>query len=178
MDMQRYMDMALEVGFDTTKEMDVATIYLNPALRDMCNPEGCHSYGKYWTCPPACGDLCELKALYDQYSHGIIVQTLSVREHEFDYEAFTAAGLLHKSNVAKLKEKYNALDIDALPLSAGACILCETCAYPDAPCRHPEKVHKSMSASGMNVSELCKENGLKYYYGKDSICYVACFLFK
>ena len=35
-----------------------------------------------------------------------------------------------------------------------------------------------MEAYGMLVLEVCKANGLKYYYGSDKMAYNACFLVK
>lgn len=178
MDLQKHMELATAVGFEMVSELDLSTISLNPELRAMCSPSGCHSYGKYWTCPPAAPELSELRELYDSYTHGIIMQTIAKREHEFDYEAYTKAGLRNKKQVAELKKRYNTEGIDSLPLSSGTCVICKKCSYPAEPCRHPDIVHKSMSASGMDVGALCKANGLKYNYGNNSICYVACFLFR
>ena len=45
-------------------------------------------------------------------------------------------------------------------------------------CRFPERMHSSMEANGLFVSQVCKDNGVKYYYGPDSICFVGCFLFR
>ena len=63
-----------------------------------------------------------------------------------------------------------------LPLGAGCCTRCKDCTYPDAPCRFPEKMVSSMEAYGMLVLEICKANGLSYYYGADTMTYTSCFL--
>ena len=34
----------------------------------------------------------------------------------------------------------------------------------------------SMEAFGMLVLEVCKANGLSYYYGSDKMAYTGCFL--
>ena len=36
----------------------------------------------------------------------------------------------------------------------------------------------SMEAYGMVVLEVCKANGLTYYYGADKMAYTSCFLLK
>ncbi|MEF2837758.1 MAG: DUF2284 domain-containing protein [Oscillospiraceae bacterium] len=48
--------------------------------------------------------------------------------------------------------------------------------HPDAPCRFPDKQIASMEAYGMLVLEICKSNGLQYYYGADKMAYTSCFL--
>jgi predicted metal-binding protein len=63
-----------------------------------------------------------------------------------------------------------------LALGAGCCTICRTCAYPDAPCRFPDRAVASMEAFGLLVLEVCKANGLQYYYGSDKMAYNSCFL--
>lgn len=74
-------------------------------------------------------------------------------------------------------EELHASQFSFLPLGTGCCMICETCTYPDTPCRFPQKKISSMEAYGMLVSEICQKNQLKYYYGPNTISYVACVLF-
>ena len=73
-------------------------------------------------------------------------------------------------------EKLCAFNPEFLPLGTGCCMICKTCSYPDAPCRFLQKRISSMEACGMVVSEVCRQNHLKYYYGPNTIAYVACVL--
>lgn len=75
-------------------------------------------------------------------------------------------------------EKLCAFNPEFLPLGTGCCMICKTCSYPDAPCRFPQKRISSMEACGMVVSEVCRQNHLKYYYEPNTIAYVACVLVK
>ena len=61
-------------------------------------------------------------------------------------------------------------------LMLGCCTACAKCTYPDEPCRLPDKQIASMEAYGMLVLEICKRNGLQYYYGADKMAYTSCFL--
>ena len=72
----------------------------------------------------------------------------------------------------KLKKEYGTI----FAMGAGACELCETCTYPEAPCRLPESKELSMEACGLAVSKVCKDNGLEYSYGKDKMAYTSCYL--
>ena len=83
----------------------------------------------------------------------------------------------HKSNFKKFCEKLRKRLDSIMPMSAGCCALCETCAFPENPCRFPEKMSPSMEACGIFVSKLCTDNGLKYNYGPDKIAYTSCVLF-
>ena len=63
-----------------------------------------------------------------------------------------------------------------LMLGAGGCRICPKCAYPE-PCRFPEKTISSMEAYGLFVTQVCRDNDLKYYYGTRTITYTGCVLF-
>ncbi len=63
-----------------------------------------------------------------------------------------------------------------LAIGAGCCTACAQCTYPDEKCRFPERMVSSMEAYGMLVLEVCKANGLQYYYGADKMAYTSCFL--
>jgi len=165
--------LAKEAGFTHMGPLDPRTIELKEQVRQMC--AACGRHGKCWSCPPACGTLEECTARVEKYQHGILVQTVGELEDEFDGEAMMETQQLQKERFEKLCELLK--DYDTLNLGAGSCTLCKTCAYPDAPCRFPEKMVSSMEAYGIVVADVCRENGLPYYYGKNTIAYCCCVLF-
>jgi predicted metal-binding protein len=63
-----------------------------------------------------------------------------------------------------------------MAMGTGGCSRCAKCAYPDEPCRFPDKLCPSMEGAGLVVNEVCTANGLKYNHGKDTICYTGCYL--
>lgn len=176
MNLTELMDMARAAGFETVAGLDVGTLKFLPEVRDMCTADRCRSYNRSWSCPPACGTLDEISAKCRKYTRGLLVQTVGKREDEFDFESIERVNDLHKQRFARLAEDYAALG-PVYPMGSGACTICPTCTWPDAPCRFPEKAHSSMEANGLFVSQVCKDNGVQYYYGPDSICFVSCFLF-
>jgi predicted metal-binding protein len=93
-----------------------------------------------------------------------------------DFESMKEAEERHKKAFLKyagtLRESWPKM----LPLGAGCCKICNTCACPDEPCRFPEKRISSMEAYGIVVSDLCRKNGMDYYYGPNTIAYTSCFL--
>ena len=178
MDMDKYIALAMECGFTHAKELDPSTLEFMPEVRDMCAAGKCRSYGTNWSCPPACGELDELENKCSEYTSGVILQTVGYREHEFDFESFMDAGKKHGKTFESFYEKLRKMGADVLPMGAGGCRRCEKCTYPDEPCRFPEKLTPSMEACGLLVSKVCQDNDIPYYYGKDTIAYVACCLFK
>ena len=174
--MENAMKLALEMGFSQAGVLDPATIELKEEVRQMCR--NCGAYDTRWSCPPGCGSLEECRERIGAYKQGILVQTTGQLEDPFDGEGMMETEATHKENFAKLYELLRQQYPGMLALGAGGCRLCKSCAYPDAPCRFPEKMVSSMEANGMVVTEVCRANGLQYNYGPNTITYTSCFLLK
>ena len=83
------------------------SLSVNPAVRSLCAENRCRSYGRNWTCPPACGTLDDFSAALASRSVALVVQTVGQLEDEFDVEGMMAAERVHK-------ERFKALAQDAL----------------------------------------------------------------
>ena len=173
---QELAKIAEDAGFTAWAPLDVSTIELKTEVRDMCAVNSCGQYGKRWSCPPGCGTLEECTEQLKQYTHGILVQTYGDIEDGFDFEAMMEIEMEHKAHFTEMQEALHDAGIPMLALGAGCCTQCANCTYPDAPCRFPQKKVASMEAFGMVVLEVCKANGLTYYYGADKMAYTSCFL--
>jgi predicted metal-binding protein len=167
---------ALEQGFTHAAALDCNTIELLPEVRQMCEKDSCHMYGKRWSCPPGCGTLEECRANVRRYQRGILVQTVGELEDELDGETMMETEARHKENFQKLEKLLRRQFPGMLAMGAGCCTKCSTCTYPDAPCRFPGEAFSSMEAYGMLVTQVCQANGVKYYYGPCTIAYTSCFL--
>lgn len=174
MELSHLEQLAKEAGFSHIAPMRADTIELKPEVREMCAQ--CHQYDKRWSCPPGCGTLDENRAKVAGFTRGILVQTVGELEDELDGEAMIETEHAHKDNFRRLHEVLVREYPGMLALGAGCCTICKDCAYPDAPCRFPEKMVSSMEAFGMVVMEVCKANDLPYYYGANTIAYTSCFL--
>ena len=169
---------AKECGFTNVAPLDVSTIEVKKEVRDMCATNSCGAYGTSWSCPPGCGTIEECDEKIHKYKLGILVQTVGELEDSLDGEGMMAAAHAHTEHVDKMQNEVLKHTKNILTLGAGCCKLCKKCTYPDEPCRFPEKMHSSMESYGMVVLEVCKKNGLNYYYGSDHIAYTGCFLFE
>ena len=168
--------LAQQAGFSYMSPLDIQTVTLKPEVRQMCAGNSCGQYGKRWSCPPGCGELDVLQQRLTLYSRGILVQTVGQLEDSFDAEGMLAAEQAHKTHLTQLQDKLLAHYPKLLTIGAGCCTHCNTCTYPHAPCRFPDRQVSSMEAYGMLVSEVCQKNGMKYYYGPGTIAYTSCFL--
>ncbi|MDR2687800.1 MAG: DUF2284 domain-containing protein [Oscillospiraceae bacterium] len=175
-DMQTLVGQALSFGFTSAGPLDAATLLPREEVRGMCAADRCRHYGKSWTCPPACPSLEDNKALLAQYETGILVQTTGTPEDEFDLEGMYEIMRAHMRRFHELRKALRKEYPNLLALGAGACDLCEACAYPDAPCRRPDDAVTSMEAFGLVVSDACTANGMKYNYGPGTMTFTGCFL--
>ena len=167
--------LAEETGFSHIGLLDPAALCLRQEVRQMC--AACHQYGKRWSCPPGCGELEQLKQKITGFSRGILLQTTAELEDEFDGEGMMEAEQLHKERFFQMTERLRALPGNYFPLGAGCCALCKTCTYPHDPCRFPERMIFSMEACGLVVADVCRDNGMPYHYGENTITYTSCILF-
>jgi len=167
---------AKECGFTHTAPLEVSTLDFMQDVRDMCNADQCENFNKSWSCPPACASLEEMRKLVKSYKSGILVQTVGELEDSYDWEGIMEAGATQKENFAKLRKELEKKYSNVLSMGTGMCRLCETCTYPDNPCRFPDRMEVSMEACGLFVSKVCTDNGLAYNYGPEKIAFTACFL--
>ena len=173
---EELVKIANECGFTHYAQLDVSTLEFMQEIRDMCNPKQCRNYNKSWSCPPACPSLEEMREKVKNYSTGIIVQTVGDLEDSMDWDGIMETGARHKENFGRMREKLSKQHPALLAMGAGECKLCETCTYPDNPCRHPDKIEVSMEASGLFVSKVCTDNNLAYNYGPEKMAFTSCFL--
>ncbi|KLU59793.1 hypothetical protein CEB3_c39270 [Peptococcaceae bacterium CEB3] len=176
MEIDALIEEALATGFSHAAKLKTDTLRFLPEVRDMCSADRCHNYNKCWTCPPACGTLEEFEAKAHQFQQGIIVQSVGRIEDSFDIESMQALEKQHSKNFEKLVLRLRSRSLNFLALGAGGCTICETCSYPDEPCRFPDRAVTSMEASGLWVSDVCEKNGVEYNYGPNRMAYTSCIL--
>lgn len=174
--MERWLMIAKECGFSEAAELNTETLQARADVRDMCAEGKCGAYGKNWTCPPACGTLEECAERMGRYHRGILLQTVGTLSRTIDTKGYMETERQHRENLLRFFERIRAEYPDALCLGAGGCRVCAACAYPE-PCRFPGKAMSSMEGYGLFVTQVCRDNGMKYYYGPKTIAYTGCVLF-
>ncbi len=169
---------AVAMGFSHAGYARIETLKPMEAVRDMCAVDKCNAYDKTWTCPPGCGTVEECRERLQGYGWGLLVQTTAYLEDSLDYENMMEGAMKQKENTEKLygilRDRYG----DVLALTTASCDICASCTYPDAPCRFPEKATAAMEGYGLLVSQVCRDNGLEYYYGENTVTYTGLFLFR
>lgn len=170
--------LAEETGFRGLGIFAARDLKFLKEVRDMCRADKCGNFGRLWTCPPACGTLAESRKKAAKYKWGIILQTTAMMEDEFDGEAIEEAQITQRERIFTYCDRLREMGEDFLPMGSGGCGQCKKCTYPDAPCRFPEKAITSMEAYGLLVTDVCKSAGTPYYYGRNTVTFTGCVLFK
>lgn len=160
--------------------LDTSTIEFHEDFRKACEKNVCKKYATNWMGPPAIGPIRALMKRAAGYRHGLLFQTVHRVANSFDMKGMLEAAGVHETvfrNLLKgMRKEYP--DENYLPLSAGCCSICPTCAYlDDEPCRNPDEAVSSVEAYGINVIALQKSAGLPYYSGKNTVTYVGLILF-
>lgn len=177
MNFKEIRNLALQIGFSEIVPLDIETMVPNPEVRKMCEQNSCGQYASNWSCPPACGTLETCQSRIRKYSEGVLLQTVGKLEDEFDGEGMIEIQDKHKANYLMMYRALQNNFQEILALGTGCCTQCKTCTYPGKQCNFPEYCISSMEAYGLLVTEICKRNGLQYYYGPKTISYVSGFLF-
>ncbi len=168
--------LAKETGFTHAAPLAMDALEFREEVRSMCSADSCKSYGRSWSCPPAVGSIERAKERAGAYHRGVIVQTAGDLADSFDMDGTAELMERHKRSFDTLVRQIKTFYPDCLPMGAGTCRLCRSCTYPDRPCRHPDRMVASMEAYGLLVSDVAIRSGLKYNYGKNTMCFTSCVL--
>jgi len=176
--MNSLIDQALKSGATRASIIEVSKIVFSEELRKMCEQNACGKYGTNWVCPPAVGPLEYLKAKICNFDKGLVFQTVRTLEDSFDFEGMMKAKTDHENvlfGILKTMDSYR----EIYPLSAGACSICEKCAYTRGEkCVFPDKAFPSVEACGIDVNALVTSCGIPYINGVNTVSYVGLILFK
>lgn len=176
MDLEQWIAKAKEIGFSEAGALNTAALEAREDVREMCAEDRCHAYNHNWTCPPVCGTLSECQEKMRKYARGILVQTVGHMQKDIDSRCYRETERRHMDNFREFARLIREAYPDALCLGAGGCRICKKCNFPE-PCRFPEKAYSSMEGYGLFVTQVCRDNGLQYYYGARTITYTGCMLF-
>lgn len=172
--------LAEEIGFAGRGIFETRKLNFLKEVRDMCKANKCGNYGRLWTCPPACGTLADSRKKAKQFQWGIVLQTTAQMEDEFDGEAIEEAQVTQRERFLQYVGRLRDMGEEAfLPMGSGGCgQQCSACTYPDAPCRFPDRAFTSMEAYGLLVTDVCKSADTPYYYGRNTVTFTSCVLFR
>lgn len=135
-------------------------------VRDLCSPSACRYYGKTWSCPPAVGSLEECREKVVRYEKMLLISSPFMLADMMDFSEIDHTTRDFQLITLDLLRRLRPLVDDFYMLGNETCSLCETCTWPDAPCRHPEDFRPSIEGFGFLIKELAEIAGIPYTNGR------------
>lgn len=145
-------------------------------IRYVCQTD-CTMYGKTWACPPAVGTVEECKARCMQYSDALVIATVTEVPDIADLEATLATRSNHEVITRQVETMLQSQVREVYTLSTESCAICKNCAYPDGPCRHPDKMRPCIESHGIIITDLNEKNGLPFQYGDNVVTWFSLLLY-
>lgn len=121
-------------------------------------------------------EACRARCL--SYPQGLLITSLTEVADIADTEAalatrgpheeLTRAGLRHPARAG----------YRGLRLSTESCAICAHCAWPDGPCRHPDRMFPCVESHGLIVTALAERHGIEYQYGGNVVTWFSLLLYR
>lgn len=148
-----------QYGFMKSEEL-----VFSERVRMICETE-CPRYNTTWACPPAVGsvDACKAKCL--EYPELLMLSTATEVSDIANVEEGLATRSEHEKVTYDVAQLLKAQGCEVLVLSTESCAQCDHCAYPDAPCRKPDKMFPCVESHGILVTDLCEKYGMEFFNG-------------
>lgn len=158
--------------FFRTEELE-----FSPRIRQVCKQE-CPRYGKTWACPPAVGTVEECKARCLSFPEGLVFTTLTEVSDIANMEETLATRPGHEAVTRQVADLLKAQNLEVLVLSTESCGICPVCTYPNAPCRHPDRMFPCVESHGIVVTSLAERYGIEYLYGSQVVTWFSLLLYR
>lgn len=149
----------------------------SPRIRAVCEQE-CPRCGKSWSCPPAVGSVETCERRCRSYPEGLLIVSLAETDDIADTEAALKTRPAHEALTRCVADILKAQGLETFVLSAESCAVCDTCTYPDAPCRHPEKMLPCAESHGIVITALAEKYGIDYQYGNNVVSWFSLLFFR
>lgn len=156
---------------------ETADLTFTSRVRMVCETD-CPRYGTSWACPPAVGTVEECRERCLSYPHALLITTMTEVTDIADVEATLATRAAHEEVTHQVDALIRAQGIETYPLSTESCAICRECAYPDAPCRHPDRMYPCVESHGILVTEIAEKLGIEFQAGGNIVTWFSLILYR
>ncbi|MBC5659863.1 DUF2284 domain-containing protein [Anaerosacchariphilus sp. NSJ-68] len=157
--------------------VEIPEIPFREEVRYICRTE-CPRYGTSWSCPPAVGTVKECEARCAGYDGALIFTTIAEDVDTEDMSAMLATRMEHEEVTRQIRARMAEDVTDTLVLSTESCAICEHCAYPAGPCRHPDRMFPCIESYGILVTELAERHDITFLSGSRLVTWFSLILYK
>lgn len=146
-------------------------------VRYICETE-CPQYGRSWSCPPAVGTVQECKKRCSTFTGGFLFTTIAEVNDIANMEETLATRMEHEEITRHIRDLFKEQCRDIQVLSTESCSICEVCAYPDEPCRFPDKMFPCIESYGILVTDLAEKYGISFMNGSNVVTWFSLILYR
>lgn len=157
--------------------IDTSELVFADRVRYICEHE-CPMYNTTWACPPAVGSVAACRKRVLSYPEGLMIATITEVSDIANIEETLATRADHEKITREILEIVRQRAADTLTLSTEACAHCEKCAYPDAPCRHPDRMFPCVESHGILVTDLAERHGIDFLAGSNLVTWFSLILYR
>lgn len=133
-------------------------------VRMICQTE-CPRYNTTWACPPAVGTVEECKNKCLAYPDLLMISTVTEVSDIENMEEALETRKDHEQITWQVADLLRQQGCETRVMSTESCAHCETCTYPDAPCRFPDRMFPCVESQGILVTDLCEKYGMDFFNG-------------
>lgn len=133
-------------------------------VRHICETE-CPQYGTTWACPPAVGTVEECKARCRSFEDLLMISTVTEVSDIANLQETLDTRADHEDITRQVERLIRDQGLETMTLSTESCAICPHCAYPNAPCRHPEKMFPCVESQGILVTDIAEKHGMEFFQG-------------
>ena len=155
---------------------ETGELVFSDRVRYVCETE-CPQYGKSWACPPGVGTVEACRARCLSYPHALLLVTMAEVEDISDIAETLSTRAPHEEITHQVDDLFRAQGLETYVLSTESCAVCGKCAYPDAPCRHPDRMYPCVESHGL-ILETGERYGLEFQYGGNVVTWYSLILYR
>ena len=156
---------------------ETAELTFSPRVRTVCETD-CPRYGTSWACPPAVGTVDECRERCLSYPHALLITTMTEADDIADLEGTLSTRGSHEEITRQVGELLRAQGAEVYPLSTESCAICRKCAYPEGPCRHPEKMFPCVESHGILIIDTAERFGIDFQAGGNIVTWFSLILYR
>ncbi len=156
--------------------LETEDLAFSKRARAICRLE-CPRYAKSWSCPPGVGTVEECRRECAGYDGALAFTTIAEVQDAENMQEALATRREHEAVTRRIQAIFRKYFEKTLPLSAESCEYCERCAYPDAPCRHPEQRISCVEGYGIVVPTVAEKAGISFENGYNTVTWFSLVMF-
>ena len=112
------------------------------------------------------------------FSEGLLFGTIVEVSDIANLEETLQTRRPHEEITRQIHEIIKTRSKRTMALSTEACTHCKKCAYPDGPCRFPEKMYPCVESHGIVVSDIAEKYGIDFLAGGNIVTWFSLILYE